>query len=145
MKAFACDEELIISGANLEQNYFADRQDRYVYFGAAGDLASYYHGLIDSLGFLAARVTSGSSPGAVASANLSAQDWECRLRNATIPPPSSVNSSTKNSSSSGNSIDTWVFPTLQCAPLGIHQDERATAALLSAVPCSGSVNLCTAY
>jgi CDP-diacylglycerol--glycerol-3-phosphate 3-phosphatidyltransferase len=140
MKAFVCDEELLVSGANLEQSYFADRQDRYVHFGAAGDLARYYHHLVNVLGGTGARVTAnGSAPGAVAvtSANLSVEEWSRRLEECTQPwQPAAAPSS---------SADTWVFPTLQCAPLGIRQDQEATAALLRAVPDTSTVNFCTAY
>ncbi|CAB9497967.1 CDP-diacylglycerol--glycerol-3-phosphate 3-phosphatidyltransferase, mitochondrial [Seminavis robusta] len=50
MKAYLIDDELIISGANLSEEYFVDRHDRYLHFtkGGAG-LVDFYHELIQIL------------------------------------------------------------------------------------------------
>jgi len=145
MKAFACDEELLISGANLEQSYFTDRQDRYMYFGAAGDLAHYHHRLIHALGDMGERVTTAnSSSGAVAitpAGPITVDEWSRRLEECNQLPQSRPAASTASSSDA----DTWVLPSLQCAPLGVHQDEEMTSELLKAVPDDSTVNLSTAY
>lgn len=46
MKVYLFDDTLILSGANLSQDYFDQRQDRYVVFRGAGDLADYFARLV---------------------------------------------------------------------------------------------------
>ncbi|OCK81764.1 CDP-diacylglycerol-glycerol-3-phosphate 3-phosphatidyltransferas-like protein [Lepidopterella palustris CBS 459.81] len=54
MKLYGVDDELIISGANLSNDYFTNRQDRYHVFSSA-ELTSYFqkvHSAISQLSFL---------------------------------------------------------------------------------------------
>jgi len=48
-KVYVFDDSLIISGANLSQDYFTSRQDRYVLIENCPDLADYYEGLVDTV------------------------------------------------------------------------------------------------
>ncbi|ANZ74227.1 BA75_01613T0 [Komagataella pastoris] len=45
MKFYGFDDDLIISGANLSQEYFQDRQDRYYHFRGCHNLCDYYFNL----------------------------------------------------------------------------------------------------
>lgn len=50
MKAYVIDDCLILSGANLSEEYFTTRQDRFIIFqNGAGGLVDFYANLIDSL------------------------------------------------------------------------------------------------
>mmetsp|Transcript_641 Transcript_641/g.1629 ORF Transcript_641/g.1629 Transcript_641/m.1629 type:complete len:706 (+) Transcript_641:83-2200(+) len=50
IKAYIVDDELIVSGANLSQEYFIDRQDRYLHLiNGGGGLVDFYADLIDIL------------------------------------------------------------------------------------------------
>ncbi|CAJ1945207.1 unnamed protein product [Cylindrotheca closterium] len=50
IKAYIVDDSLILSGANLSEEYFTDRQDRYLCFSDGGNgLVDFYAKLIDSL------------------------------------------------------------------------------------------------
>lgn len=49
-KVYIVDDELILSGANLSQEYFTDRQDRYISFtNGGGGLIDFYVNLMDVL------------------------------------------------------------------------------------------------
>ena len=48
-KVYVFDDSLIISGANLSQDYFTSRQDRYVLIENCPALADYYEGLVDTV------------------------------------------------------------------------------------------------
>ena len=48
LKAYAFDDTVIMSGANLSNDYFTDRQDRYWVFRCRA-LADFYHELVDAL------------------------------------------------------------------------------------------------
>lgn len=49
MKLYVFDDSLVISGANLSNDYFTNRQDRYVVFDNCPDLADFYHRLIKTV------------------------------------------------------------------------------------------------
>jgi CDP-diacylglycerol---glycerol-3-phosphate 3-phosphatidyltransferase len=49
VKAYIMDDTLFLSGANLSQEYFKDRQDRYVMFQNASELADFYVDLVEVL------------------------------------------------------------------------------------------------
>lgn len=49
LKSYITDDSLILSGANLSQEYFTDRQDRYVAFENERELVHFYRNLIDIL------------------------------------------------------------------------------------------------
>ncbi|PSN31725.1 hypothetical protein C0J52_23186 [Blattella germanica] len=46
MKVYLFDDSLLISGANLSNDYFTNRQDRYVLIEDCGNLANFYDGLV---------------------------------------------------------------------------------------------------
>ncbi|EGF78317.1 hypothetical protein BATDEDRAFT_90813 [Batrachochytrium dendrobatidis JAM81] len=49
IKAYVFDDDVLISGANISKDYFTNRQDRYVLFRKAGDMALYFTELIQTL------------------------------------------------------------------------------------------------
>jgi CDP-diacylglycerol---glycerol-3-phosphate 3-phosphatidyltransferase len=158
-QVFVMDDEVIISGGNLSTEYFVDRQDRYVFFKSAGllvmqlfraivlfkslcspflsigSLASFYRNLILKL----------AGCGQVISGEANDSSWVevCDM----IEPLSCQIKTEVDSSEIDDVVDTWVYPTLQCAPHGVHQDEDIFMKLLNLSQSLniGSVNLATAY
>ena len=66
LKAYVFDDTVIMSGANLSDDYFTNRQDRYIVFDDAPALADHYHSLVQSLvpfSHELARVPGKSDPG----------------------------------------------------------------------------------
>ena len=49
MKVNVFDNNVIITGANLSDDYFTDRQDRYYLFRNCAPLANYFSNLISTL------------------------------------------------------------------------------------------------
>ncbi|XP_050391449.1 CDP-diacylglycerol--glycerol-3-phosphate 3-phosphatidyltransferase, mitochondrial [Patella vulgata] len=49
IKAYICDDSVMISGANLSDNYFVNRQDRYILFNECGDLADFFDKMIQTV------------------------------------------------------------------------------------------------
>lgn len=49
LKSYITDDTLMLSGANLSQEYFTDRQDRYVVFEEERELADFYQELVEIL------------------------------------------------------------------------------------------------
>jgi CDP-diacylglycerol--glycerol-3-phosphate 3-phosphatidyltransferase len=151
MKTFCCDNQLIISGGNLSTEYFVDRQDRYVLFGEAGPLASFYHEFIGTMASCGESVSPGALGSSITKAPTRAElaEWRERLESCVVcnnPNKGEVMDSHKGEDTASLPVvDTWVYPTLQANPLGISQDLRVTEALLRSAPKHGSVNLATAY
>ncbi|KAL1438449.1 hypothetical protein MTO96_048062 [Rhipicephalus appendiculatus] len=127
LKVYLFDDTLILSGANLSDQYFRNRQDRYVVFRDCPHLSDYFSPSTYILSKTAIR-------------NL------CRLQTGGSPNSSSPNRETPlQPSPRGGSTDTWVFPLLQMAPLGITQDQEVTERLLAHAPARSTLRLATGY
>ncbi|KAF8183446.1 hypothetical protein BJ912DRAFT_1120344 [Pholiota molesta] len=48
-KIYGVDDDVMISGANLNKSYFTNRQDRYLYFSAQTHLAQYCHDFMETV------------------------------------------------------------------------------------------------
>jgi CDP-diacylglycerol---glycerol-3-phosphate 3-phosphatidyltransferase len=76
MKIYGIDDEVILSGANLSQDYFTNRQDRYYLFKSK-DLTNYYHRVQNAISSLSYQIApSGRKEGFFLdwpSSNLSSQ------------------------------------------------------------------------
>lgn len=139
----------MLSGANLSKDYFVDRQDRYVLLDdtAAADC---FHAALLRLTQCQSKVSAAASTtttsaaaaaAAVASAAMASRPprVDTAVQAADILGPLDANSGT----SAG--VDTWVFPTVQCAPWGIRQDEAVLEQMLGALPEASDVLLATPY
>ncbi|CCK73420.1 CDP-diacylglycerol--glycerol-3-phosphate 3-phosphatidyltransferase NDAI_0G04350 [Naumovozyma dairenensis CBS 421] len=61
MKIYGFDDEVILSGANLSNDYFTDRQDRYYLFKSCPAFASYYFKLQQLVSSISYRIQYSSS------------------------------------------------------------------------------------
>jgi CDP-diacylglycerol--glycerol-3-phosphate 3-phosphatidyltransferase len=127
--------------ANLNNDYFKNRQDRYYWFNNSNNLSSYFANLISTINSISYKVTPRSP-----------KDYYLKITDEKVPDP--VNKSeefkkiakfklnnflhmtTSESASqldklNDESVDTVVFPTLQMKPLGIDLDSRVTKGLMS--------------
>jgi len=141
------DEEVLITGANLSEDYFTTRQDRYVHIRGGGgggreggregggeggrtkSLAGIYHELIEVLGRYAVSplVALSQEPGSIVDFHA----LKTELTTLFSSTPSSL-----PPSSSGDKNVCWAMPTIQCGPLGIRHDQALLHALLSSLPPS---------
>lgn len=60
MKIYGIDNEVILSGANLSQDYFTNRQDRYYLFKSK-DLTNYYHRIQNAISSLSYQIVSSKN------------------------------------------------------------------------------------
>jgi len=63
MKLYGVDDEIIMSGANLSEDYFTNRQDRYHLFRSA-ELTSYFAKIHDGVSALSFDIQPSDAPGA---------------------------------------------------------------------------------
>nr|XP_006635218.1 PREDICTED: CDP-diacylglycerol--glycerol-3-phosphate 3-phosphatidyltransferase, mitochondrial isoform X1 [Lepisosteus oculatus] len=170
IKAYLFDDDLLISGANLSDSYFTNRQDRYVLLQGCREVADFFAELV----------------GAVADSSLQLQpDDGARMQEGRVHPYKGdrtefaaaarqrvmgvMNSArarqrleataAQEGEGAGEGTaagpgrgDTWVFPLVQMKPLGISLDEQVTKRLLTEAggDCriyltSGYFNLTRAY
>ncbi|KAF8680986.1 argonaute family [Rhizoctonia solani] len=130
-KVYLVDDEVLLSGANLNSSYFTNRQDRYIHFTRSPDIADYLVRLLRVFAGYSStlRATSESSLGY-------ALDWprhdSSRYSFANLAKEEINNFQTgvrctKPQDDTGNQV--VVFPMVQSGVLGIHEEERCLHAL----------------
>lgn len=153
MKAFVFDDDVIISGANLSEQYFTNRADRYIIFRNCPALANYFTDLIETIGSFSLKLKSDGSfhldsswkyhP--LASKHKDKFIAEARERMMALNKKYSrdlrecVNSSTENTST------TIAMPMIQMDCLGIKDDFTYTCKLISSSPAGSSMRLASGY
>lgn len=150
LKVYLFDDTLILSGANLSDQYFRNRQDRYVVFRNCPHLSDYFSRVVQTISSFSLQLQGDDSVSVHPSFNIhpfqdSYQEFvstanqrlsELIKPNRDTPPqPCSRDAST----------DTWVFPLLQMAPLDITQDQEVTERLLAHAPARSTLRLATGY
>jgi CDP-diacylglycerol--glycerol-3-phosphate 3-phosphatidyltransferase len=133
IKIFLFDDDLVVSGANLSESYFTNRQDRYIIVKDCPHLSNFCEQLISTVG---------------------AHSYSLQPDNSLKPgryDPLSVWTKRQFSESFGQAIsnlikhkmtgdvprpvdrqdiaDTWICPLIQMGPYGVRQDERVMSTL----------------
>ncbi|XP_037286599.2 phosphatidylglycerophosphate synthase 1 isoform X3 [Rhipicephalus microplus] len=150
LKVYLFDDTLILSGANLSDQYFRNRQDRYVVFRNCPHLSDYFSRVVQTISSFSLQLQGDDSvsvhPGFnihpfqdsyqefVSTANQRLSEL-IKPNRDTPPQPCPRDAST----------DTWVFPLLQMAPLDITQDQEVTERLLAHAPARSTLRLATGY
>jgi CDP-diacylglycerol---glycerol-3-phosphate 3-phosphatidyltransferase len=139
IKCYIIDDNLILSGANLSQEYFTDRQDRYTWFtDGGGGLVDFYADLMKALCDYGSIYGEGHS----AKNNFDRHGLMCTL-SALMDGTKESDKSTV-STESNDSVVAYAVPTFQAPFLAMSNDVKATHELLSnAKNCS--VQLASAY
>lgn len=148
IKAYVCDNKLIISGANLSEHYFSHRQDRYIEIENEG-ICNFMEDLVDTVGGASSTLT---ATGISRNPLLHARDFGLtagasiqrliekyqRQRQPTIRCE-------VNGKDHVSKIDTRVYPLLQMGPWGIKNDEICSVKVFESLPTSSNLYLATGY
>lgn len=122
MKLYGIDDEIIMSGANLSDDYFTNRQDRYHVFKSA-QITDYFSKLYHTVCGLSYRVVPSNQPGGFIT------EWpQTNIQPAPLSDPKAyIEAATKalqplanpqgRESSESSQSDTQVYPLLQMTPL----------------------------
>ncbi|GAB1598081.1 CDP-diacylglycerol--glycerol-3-phosphate 3-phosphatidyltransferase, mitochondrial-like isoform X2 [Argonauta hians] len=165
MKVYLFDDSLIISGANLSETYFTNRQDRYILFNNCPEMADFFSSLIKTVASFSFQVNSDCSvtfPSEIgvhpyedsddgSQFKLKAREKVLNLlhdkvkenllsHNESTPSP---NADTTNSPDIN--ADTFVYPLLQMGPLGIFDDEEITKHLLRSASQEDEILMASGY
>lgn len=156
MKIYVFDDTVLLSGANMSDSYFENRQDRYVLIHGCKDLADFWAGIVDGVAncseIMPSRSTSGTRQtpheggGSFSLWAPSAKDFDALrnfLKDAFGTPGTSLQSASQPPPASATTIG---FATCQMGPLGITQDELLLDELLDVFgKMSAETVLSTAY
>ena len=109
IKTYIFDEDIILSGANLSDWYFVNRQDRYILIKNEREISSYFEKLIEEISKISYKFNG----------------------NLCIPPISNdlnehIQSLIAPKIASKKETDTWLFPSVQMGPYNIIQDQIIT-------------------
>ncbi|ENN73939.1 CDP-diacylglycerol--glycerol-3-phosphate 3-phosphatidyltransferase, mitochondrial isoform X2 [Dendroctonus ponderosae] len=147
MKLYIFDDTLIISGANLSNDYFTNRQDRY-YLIEDKKLTDFYSGLVHKVQSFSLRMDKNN--------NLSlSTDWNCApyegnkqdfIEKAADRVESYLEEyKQEQNMHSIHDCDTYIFPTFQMGQLGVEQDSYITEKVLGEAPVGSKLRIATGY
>ncbi|XP_033975124.1 CDP-diacylglycerol--glycerol-3-phosphate 3-phosphatidyltransferase, mitochondrial [Trematomus bernacchii] len=163
IKVYLFDDSIIISGANLSDSYFTNRQDRYVLLENCGEVADFFADLVEAVGDVSLQLQPDDSvtmlEGMVHPYKGNRQDFSTAAKKRimevvntaqmrqqlTNRPEDSEDEGLSDGGLSDGGEDTWVFPLVQMKPLGIQVDEQVTQRLLTDAGPNSTVFLTSGY
>ncbi|XP_014477237.1 PREDICTED: CDP-diacylglycerol--glycerol-3-phosphate 3-phosphatidyltransferase, mitochondrial isoform X2 [Dinoponera quadriceps] len=148
MKLYMIDDDLIISGANLSNDYFTNRQDRYFVIEDCGELCDFYHKLVEKVmefSFLL-------QPNGDTSSNIAANCHPYKGSRKIFTKEAASRIQTvfqkeieKRANLDKTDADTWIFPLVQMGQLNICHDSEVTLKLLQTASAGATLKLATGY
>ncbi|XP_068119419.1 CDP-diacylglycerol--glycerol-3-phosphate 3-phosphatidyltransferase, mitochondrial [Hyperolius riggenbachi] len=159
MKVYLFDDNLILSGANLSDSYFTNRQDRYILLQGCSELADFFGELVQAVGDVSLQLQPDDSMEVeegmehpyegdkkkyckaarqrVMEVIETARRKQCELHSASFQSgqPALIS----------EPPDTWVYPLVQMKPFDIHIDELVTETLLTEAERGDRLHLTTGY
>uniref|UniRef100_A0A4W5KI57 CDP-diacylglycerol--glycerol-3-phosphate 3-phosphatidyltransferase n=1 Tax=Hucho hucho TaxID=62062 RepID=A0A4W5KI57_9TELE len=159
IKAYLFDDDLIISGANLSDSYFTNRQDRYVLLENCGEVADFFSDLVGAVGDVSLQLQTDNSVsmmyGMVHPYRGNRDDFSASARQHIMEVVNTAHARQhiaeserlvrESDGEEGGKEDTWVFPLVQMKPLGIQVDEQVTQRLLTDAGPGATVFLTSGY
>ena len=149
LKAMVFDDAVLLTGANLSEDYFTDRMDRYVRFADAAPFASYWSDLVRAVARFSSSLTVGGQgdegAGGAPRWQLSATPGARRGDRAAALAAEVAELQRRPAPSAGaRAFDTWALPTF-LEPAYYAQDARIACQILEELPAGAQVQLSSAY
>uniref|UniRef100_A0AAY5ED96 CDP-diacylglycerol--glycerol-3-phosphate 3-phosphatidyltransferase n=1 Tax=Electrophorus electricus TaxID=8005 RepID=A0AAY5ED96_ELEEL len=161
IKAYLFDNSLIISGANLSESYFTNRQDRYVLVEDCAEVANFFAELVHAVSDISLQLEHDDTvhvmeemvhPYKGNRVDFSSSAHQrimgvisvARARQQLLELGHLRDSDSEFEGGEEHS-DTWLFPLVQMKPLGIQLDEEVTQRLLMEAGKDATVYLTSGY
>ncbi|XP_075973686.1 phosphatidylglycerophosphate synthase 1 [Anticarsia gemmatalis] len=146
MKLYIADDSVLLSGANCSNDYFQQRQDRYVEIEDA-ELANFYSELIDEVSNFSKQVVKeGIHERQFVTKEILVKEMRNKVSVFLERWKEQQQSKLINlQETKDDNKDTWVFPLVQMGEFGIRQDEQVTSRVLASVPEGSFMQLATGY
>ncbi|KDQ16848.1 hypothetical protein BOTBODRAFT_106477 [Botryobasidium botryosum FD-172 SS1] len=154
-KIYGVDDDVIISGANLNSSYFTDRQDRYVHLASQPTLNAYLESFLRTISTFSYRLLpsqpTSSQPYTLHwpdadthphhiedKAHTALTEFQSSFISQNTPQVPHLAEAAVDESDPDPSQDTLLFPMIQSGVLGIREEERCLSLLFDHVSGSGS-------
>nr|XP_025039395.1 CDP-diacylglycerol--glycerol-3-phosphate 3-phosphatidyltransferase, mitochondrial isoform X1 [Pelodiscus sinensis] len=166
IKVYLFDDNVILSGANLSDSYFADRQDRYVFLQDSPEIAEFFTQLVDAIGDVSLQLQQDDTvqmmEGMVHPYQGDKRAY-CEAANRRVMEViGSAKARQELHAQTGHGgeaegdprlpqqdpppkPDTWIYPLIQMKPFGIQIDELVTETLLREAEGGARIYLTTGY
>nr|XP_023021088.1 CDP-diacylglycerol--glycerol-3-phosphate 3-phosphatidyltransferase, mitochondrial isoform X1 [Leptinotarsa decemlineata] len=147
MKLYIFDDKLIISGANLSNDYFTNRQDRYFVIDDK-PLCDFYCGLIDQVQKFSLQMDKNNKVQLHSNWKLSPYEGNKRefvTQAGDIIEQYFVDVMNSQNVHKQEGFDTWIFPLIQIGQLGVEQDAQITDRIFAEAPDGGKLKIATGY
>ncbi|XP_076855593.1 CDP-diacylglycerol--glycerol-3-phosphate 3-phosphatidyltransferase, mitochondrial [Brachyhypopomus gauderio] len=161
IKAYLFDNSLIISGANLSESYFTNRQDRYLLVEDCGEVADFFAELVRAVSDISLQLEHDDTVHVVKGmvhpykgnrADFSSSAHQRVMEVLNVARARQQQLELEHSRDSDSELecgeeprDTWLFPLVQMKPLGIQLDEEVTQRLLAEAGGDSTVYLTSGY
>ncbi|XP_072882354.1 CDP-diacylglycerol--glycerol-3-phosphate 3-phosphatidyltransferase, mitochondrial [Hemitrygon akajei] len=170
IKVYLFDNNVIISGANLSDSYFTNRQDRYVLLRDCREIADFFDELVGAVSDISLQLeqngTADVKPGMIHPFTGSRRDFcaaaherimavvdEARRKQQHAPhltglaegPSEDELVLTYDADGTPRQTDTWIYPIIQMKPFGIRIDEQVTEALMTEAEEDSTIYLTSGY
>ncbi|KAG6968259.1 hypothetical protein JG688_00005899 [Phytophthora aleatoria] len=148
-KVYLVDNTLVLSGANLSNDYFTNRQDRYVQLTNCGALAQFYHQFVELVTGFSYRVKLDSLTGDKNDYELVspvlAHDSEEAKTAMRHDLEKLVDPNKYQQDIDDELTDAWAFPTLQFTPISMDHDERVLSEFVKNLPRGSQLQIASGY
>ncbi|XP_067914457.1 CDP-diacylglycerol--glycerol-3-phosphate 3-phosphatidyltransferase, mitochondrial isoform X3 [Heterodontus francisci] len=170
IKVYLFDNHVIISGANLSDSYFTNRQDRYVLLHDCHEIADFFDELVNAVSDISLQLrhnnTADVKPGMVhpftgsrtdfcAAANKrivavvnearSKQQYRNHIKGLSEKSSEEDLATPNDIGRAPRHIDTWIYPIIQMRPFEIRIDEQVTETLMTETEVDSKMYLTSGY
>ncbi|XP_053562201.1 CDP-diacylglycerol--glycerol-3-phosphate 3-phosphatidyltransferase, mitochondrial isoform X2 [Bombina bombina] len=159
MKVYLFDDNVLLSGANLSDSYFTNRQDRYVLLQNCPELANFFSELVEAVGDVSLQLQQDNTvqqKNGMEHPYLGNKAVYCDaarkrimgvIDSARRKQYEQHNADFQNRTPTEYAMtpDTWVYPLVQMNPFGIQIDELVTETLLTDAERGDQMYLTTGY
>ncbi|VDB82845.1 unnamed protein product [Peniophora sp. CBMAI 1063] len=133
-KIYGADNNVMISGANLNKSYFTDRQDRYLHFSSEPTLANYCFGFLKTVSTFSFKVLASgphsATPPTPVWTDSSVHPHNIEAKAATaLKTFQAAHTNSRRLSSSISEDETLIMPVIQGGQFGIREEERGMSML----------------
>ncbi|KAK5968904.1 CDP-diacylglycerol--glycerol-3-phosphate 3-phosphatidyltransferase [Trichostrongylus colubriformis] len=148
MKLYIFDDTVLISGANLSDSYFVNRQDRYVVFENNKELADFFHNVVSAVGECSFLLSSDGSMKLHPSCTVhpyegSFSDFHTMLKSRVDKVVATLKDKESVTSSWGG--DTVLYPLLQMGLFGYHDEYELLKRLFSSKDADMCITMASGY
>ncbi|XP_030376035.1 CDP-diacylglycerol--glycerol-3-phosphate 3-phosphatidyltransferase, mitochondrial [Scaptodrosophila lebanonensis] len=149
MKVYLFDDVVLISGANLSNDYFTNRQDRYILIEDK-PLADFYAQFIERVQEFSLAVGKDAVEGLHRNWQIlpyegTKEQFIQKARQRIVDFVQQVYQRQAQLQEQYSKADTWVFPLLEMGQIGIHHDSVVTKRLLASCNSGSRLKLATGY